>query len=73
MALDKTCVAKGCGGIACYGFGLPSKGLMRFACRHHRHMIWPAVVPPAAVASGEGRASRLEARPSLTDGQALLL
>jgi hypothetical protein len=57
MLVEKRCVAKDCKGIACYGFGLPSKGAARWACAKHKDLIWPALASPGGVA-GEGAAAR---------------
>jgi hypothetical protein len=50
MTIDKRCISPGCSGYPLFGFGMPSKGLMRWACKSHRDIIWNAATP----APGEG-------------------
>lgn len=68
MATSQHCVARGCLGLACFGWlGTPE----RLACRLHTDLIWPGgwAVTPARVE--EGRAAiEPKARPSLvSDGK----
>lgn len=53
MPLDKRCAQEGCDGLPIFGFGLPSKGIMRWACRLHRDLIWIAAAPRAASEGGQ--------------------
>lgn len=52
MLLDKKCVSINCTGIAAFGFGLPSRSTMRWACRVHRDLIWTGA---DAASKGDGR------------------
>lgn len=52
MLLDKKCAHEGCTELPVFGFGLPSKDIMKWACRTHRDLIWIAVPPQAAREGG---------------------
>lgn len=54
MLLHKKCAHDGCKALPVFGFGLPSRGVMKWACRAHRDLIWIAVPHPAATEGGPG-------------------
>lgn len=73
MPLEKTCVQKGCRAAPIFGFGFPSKGKMRWACRAHRDLIWFAVPHPAAIDGGPAAAPGAPHPPSPSPRQERLL
>lgn len=61
---DHFCVAPGCGGIACFGFGAPFND-KRWACRDHKDLIWSGVLPSREAASaGAGGSGDLRTPPA---------
>lgn len=58
MPLEKRCLKAGCNGYPLFGMGLPSRGLMRWACTQHRDLIWNGA-PPAPGEGGQGSFSGL--------------
>lgn len=64
MPLLKKCFAKGCEGYPAFGFGLPSKAKMRWACSEHRDLIWNAVPHTAAEGAGQGRGALVRPAPT---------
>lgn len=64
MPLVKQCVHEGCQSVPVFGYGSPSKGMMRWACRAHRDLIWFAVPHPTAKEGGPGLPSEAPRPPS---------
>lgn len=57
MPLEKQCINPGCKGYPLFGYGFPSRGLMRWACKSHRDLIWNGATP-APGEGGQGNVSR---------------
>lgn len=55
--IEKSCIKPGCPGYPLFGMGLPSRGVMRWACKGHRDMIWNGAAP-APGEDGPGAVSR---------------
>jgi len=54
MTAGHNCIIKGCAGLAVYGFGRPSSGIMKWACAEHTGRIWPTFPSPSAGGDAAG-------------------
>lgn len=55
--LVKHCIEKGCSRYPAFGFGLPSKDAMRWACSAHKDKIGFGVKHPAPIEAGRSAAA----------------